>query len=698
MNIANILEIILGVIAFFAISFLGLAVYLRNTKSHTNRLFLVLALILDTYVVTNYLSLHPPLGTPENQLFWIRIVMFQGSFIGPALFLLIHTFPKDKIYLPFKYLLSLFILMASSAAASILPLVFKSIEYVNGRPIPQPGLGMPIFFLDFGGLFILSFIVSIVKYYKAPKEEKVKHRLLFFGILFSFSLMAIGTTIFVAIFKNSGLVFLGPIFPVILMGFISYAIIKHRFLDIQPLIARAVSFIFLIFLISLFFVSAAFLGSAFILKTRLDIPTILIGIALTTAISLTFQPIQAAIRKVTDRIFFKDLYDSEKLLSELSHAMAETINFDDLTDKILNTIIKEMKIAKAAFLTIDGHRIKEVRGMGYGEKELLKSPLEEQIHHELKSEMHSFIFQELEDEKMKEVFRKYEVEVLIPIKVKKNEIAILILGPKASGNMYSAQDLRLLDVFSSEAGIAIQNAKLYTDLKITSEAKSKFVSVVSHQLRTPISVIRWSLEMMREKDLTPKDKETFLDDSYQGAIFLGEQLDDILIALDIYDQKLFIKKEPCNLYDIFKDLTPEFATIVKTKKLNIQYDIAHEANIVKADERKLSKMIKILLKNAITYSSSGGTIKITAKIENQDNKNRIIISISDSGIGITDAERSHVFEEFFRSDTARTVLPNGLGLGMFIVQAFAMAHGGEIWFYSEGRGKGADFHIALPLE
>ncbi|MEK7560434.1 MAG: ATP-binding protein [Patescibacteria group bacterium] len=227
------IEILLGVLALTATSALGAIIHIRNPKSWTHRLFLLLAIAIDFYIIVNFLSLHPPRQTPDDQLFWIRAVMFVTSFIGPILVLLVHTFPGHRITMRRRFIALLLFLMIASAAASLMPFVFQSIHYPEGEPIPVPGPGMPVFFLDFIGLFILSFIILILKHRRAQGEEKMKLRHLLAGVIASFSLMGISTVIFVVILRTSAFVFLGPIFPVILITFIAYAIVKHNLFSIQ---------------------------------------------------------------------------------------------------------------------------------------------------------------------------------------------------------------------------------------------------------------------------------------------------------------------------------------------------------------------------------------------------------------------------------------------------------------------------------
>ena len=132
-----LLEVILGIITFSASTFLGVVIFLKNQKSSTHRLFLLLAILINIYVVVNYISLHPPSVEPEVQLFWIRIVMFVTSFIGPVLLVLAHTFPRAKVTMSKKVLLAIFGLMITSAIFSLTPMVFSGIEYPNGRTCPN---------------------------------------------------------------------------------------------------------------------------------------------------------------------------------------------------------------------------------------------------------------------------------------------------------------------------------------------------------------------------------------------------------------------------------------------------------------------------------------------------------------------------------------------------------------------------------
>jgi signal transduction histidine kinase len=257
------MEIILGIFTFLITAYLGIIVFVKNRDSWTSKLFFILSLLIDAYIIVNYLSLHPPYPTPESQLFWIRVVMCVCSLIGPAVFLLAYTFPADTFKMKKKLLLPIIILMITSAAFSLGNLVFKSIEYPAGKPLPTPGPGIPVFFLDFVGLFILSFIILIFKYRKSSGKEKTQNFYFLLGVIATFSFMAVSTVISVVILKTSAAVFLGPISAVILMLFIAYAIFKYGLFDIKIIATEALVAFLTIILISEGFLSDTIVGMMF---------------------------------------------------------------------------------------------------------------------------------------------------------------------------------------------------------------------------------------------------------------------------------------------------------------------------------------------------------------------------------------------------------------------------------------------------
>ncbi|MDP3735083.1 MAG: ATP-binding protein [bacterium] len=344
-------ELLLGALAFSTAGLLGLVVFLRDRKSATHQLFFVLAVLIEAYIVVNFVSLHPPRTTPESQLFWIRMVMFVVSYIGPTLLLLVTTFPAKRIRLSWRLLVPVGMLMVASAAASLLPFVFSSIHYPEGEPIPIPGPGIFVFAADFVGLFILSFVVLLVRYRRAVGPERSMLNYLFWGVVVSFSLMAIFAFLFVVVIKTSAFVFLGPIFPVILMASIAYAIVRHRMFNIRLIATEALVVSILIFLFVRLF-------------TRLSTTDIVID-ATIFVLSAVFGVL--VIRGV----------HREAAARERIQKLA-----DDL--RAANVRLQELDQLKSEFLSLASHQIRTPISVIKGYASLLLEgsigPLTEQVH------------------------------------------------------------------------------------------------------------------------------------------------------------------------------------------------------------------------------------------------------------------------------------------------------------------------------
>lgn len=690
-------EFILGIIALIASTYLGLMVYLRNPKSATHRLFAVIAVLVDAYVVVNYLSLHPPIATAGNQLFWIRVVMFVTSFIGPMLFLLVHTFPRDTITLRERYLAPLLILMFLSATLAMTPAVFQQLEYVNGEPIPTPGFGMPVFVLDFGGLFFWSIIWLVYKYRHAAGKERAQLQYFLLGILITFSIMGVASNLTVVFGKTSAFVFLGPIVPVILMAFVAAAIIKHRFLDIQPVVARAVSYVILLILLGFVYTGLLFGITALVTGLALPPAAIALSIALAGLAALTFQSLRARVERFTDRIFFKAQYNSNALLSALTRHMIETIDLDGLSRKLLRTLTVEMRVSKAAFLFLEHHGIVGASGVGYENDAIREAPIDDFMHR-AGGNVAAIAFEDVREEFDREMLRRHDIALIIPIRVGGDEVAVLLLGPKRAGDLYSGKDIALLTIFASESGIAIQNAKRYTDLKKSDEMKSQFISVVSHQMRTPISAIRWSLELLQQKNLSAKKRMEFLISAHHNAIFIAAQLDDVLTVLAIENEKSTLQKNICEVHTLSLDILSSLQHQIQDKRLDVKLELGGNESRVLCDAKKLQKVLQVLIQNAITYTPEGGRVTVRSEDKTLNGKRHFVLSVEDSGLGLTDEEKRRIFQKFFRGEDARLIAPDGMGLGMFIAETFVAQHGGTLSVESAGRNKGATFSVALPVE
>ncbi len=245
-----------------------------------------------------------------------------------------------------------------------------------------------------------------------------------------------------------------------------------------------------------------------------------------------------------------------------------------------------------------------------------------------------------------------------------------------------------------EAGYRVNIVANVRDITRTREAeelKSTLLSVISHELKTPVALIKGYAGTLRRPDAN-WDKETVnqsLEIIEEEADRLNQLINNLLEASRIQAGGLRLRFGPVRLDRLAKKVADEFRT--QTTKHNIVVEFPDELPPITGDEERLREVIGNLLSNAIKYSPQGGTIRVGGSA----NTREVRLSVSDEGIGIAPDERERIFERFYRVDNASARKTQGAGLGLFLVKAVIEAHGGRVWVES-ATGKGSRFNITLP--
>ncbi|MCD6271072.1 HAMP domain-containing histidine kinase, partial [bacterium] len=231
--------------------------------------------------------------------------------------------------------------------------------------------------------------------------------------------------------------------------------------------------------------------------------------------------------------------------------------------------------------------------------------------------------------------------------------------------------------------------------KAIEEMKSQFVSVAAHQLRTPLSIIKWSLGMLLAGDVgefTEEQKE-FLQKTYQTNERMIKLVNDLLNVARIEEGRFVYQPKAVEFDQVVKQVFESLKELAQKKNLKFQLVIkkSKKPKVVKVDIEKITLVIKNLLENAIRYTPPGG--EVTVRIERQDKE--ILFSVQDTGVGIPKDQQKRVFTRFFRGANVIKMETEGTGLGLFISKNIVEAHGGKIWFKSK-ENKGSTFFFTLP--
>lgn len=226
------------------------------------------------------------------------------------------------------------------------------------------------------------------------------------------------------------------------------------------------------------------------------------------------------------------------------------------------------------------------------------------------------------------------------------------------------------------------------------KAKTEFVSLASHQLRTPLSTINWYTEMLLAEDAGEinKEQKKYLEEIYQGSKRMVGLVNALLNVSRIELGTFAIEPEPVDLKNVAQIVLKELEPKIKNKKIKIHSSFDSNLPIIQLDPRLVNIIFQNLLSNAVKYTPSEGEVSLTVTIKDKD----VIIKVTDTGYGIPLNQQDKIFSKLFRADNVVSKDTEGTGLGLYIVKSIIDHFNGRIWFESE-ENKGTTFCATLPL-
>lgn len=700
----------------FANLVLGIIVWFRNRKSERHIVFIIFAssIALWSFGLAMFFS------SAENDiaLLWAKILYFAGSVIAVSLCYFSFIFPTYLF--PTRVKRIRVMLIVSSIFVFFITLTTNYV--LNGITLAQHkgltyGSGYVIWLIHLTFFFFLAFFNLFTHLRKSVGIQKLQVKFILIGSL-SATLFGLITNVILPTLGDFRFFSLGPLMTISMAGFIAYAIVKHRFMDIRLVVARAISFTLLILYVS--FVYSLFLVFAlsFFAGLNLDNKTLAISAVLVLVMAFTVQPIRRVIEKITDGIFYKDRYDTGRLLYSLALKMASTLKLDELLHELLRILLFEMRISRGAFILTDGRKIYQVAQEGYASQ----PEFDERKILILIEENKTFIFEELSESQMRDFMRELGFTLVIPLRSKDKAFGLLALGDKLSGDIFSASDIQVLETFGPEASVAIENAKAYEeisrfnvtlreevdratkDLKRANERlkqldhlKDDFVSVASHELRTPMTAIKSYLWMaLAEKGGALNEKQRFyLQRSYNSVDRLIKLVNDMLNISRIESGRLTVQMQQVKIEQLVRETVEE--VIPRAKELGVDVIIEQKGVLpdVLADRDKIKEVIYNLIGNSMKFTPSGG--KITVSVVQKDKM--VEVAVADTGSGIPAENLPKLFQKFgiLPGTYVTNQAVSGTGLGLYICRSLIELHGGKIWASSLGLGKGTVFTFSLKV-
>jgi signal transduction histidine kinase len=232
-------------------------------------------------------------------------------------------------------------------------------------------------------------------------------------------------------------------------------------------------------------------------------------------------------------------------------------------------------------------------------------------------------------------------------------------------------------------------------LKHLDEVKDEFMSMASHQLRTPLTSVKGYISMVLEGDagkVTPQ-QDKLLTEAFKSSERMVRLIADFLNVSRLQTGKFSIEKAPMDIKEIVRQEVENLDFIARTHNQKIRSIITHDALPLRADESKVRQVIMNLIDNAIYYSHPHTTIVV--RLEKVGDT--AAFTVTDTGIGVPESEQHKLFGKFCRARNARKQRPDGTGVGLYLARRVVTGHGGSIIFSSK-EGKGSTFGFKLPLD
>ena len=239
--------------------------------------------------------------------------------------------------------------------------------------------------------------------------------------------------------------------------------------------------------------------------------------------------------------------------------------------------------------------------------------------------------------------------------------------------------------------------RAFEQVALSSRSKSEFISIMSHQLRSPLSAVKWQVDFLlsdaQRKALDVASVQKYLQTVYDQNERMIRSVNDLLEVNRIEDNDLVLRPTIFSILDTTDRIVGEYKSFAAASNVNIEVSVAGLAPTLYADEERIKHVMEHLLDNAIRYSPKGGKVSVSIAVEG----GKLVWKITDQGAGIPPKDQKRIFEKFFRSDQALRYQTEGSGVGLFIVKSIIKKSGGETGFTSS-LGQGSMFWFSLPVK
>lgn len=688
--------LILSVMSFV----IGFLILIKAGRTLLNKLFAFIVSFLGVWGF-GYSKYFQEMN-PFEVLFWSRI-SHLGSILALALIihfilLLLEVEEKKRKVLIFSY----------GCHFLFIPFIFSSlfISSISLKPFtiyyPNPGIIYPLFPIVYIGWTTYTdyLLLTGIKRTEGIRRNQIKY----FLAASMFGRWG-GVTTFPLVFNITipplGLCLM-PFYGVL----VAYGIFKYRLMDINIAFKKSTVYVILTSLalvpcmLIIVFAQKSFFG-----EVNYAFSCLVFGLLLLAAI--LFTKIKARTEESVERTLFRKKYEYKRLLREFSKRLVSYLDEQDLLNNITHTLTEVLGIEKMSFLVLDKekkiYRIRASKNVDSHKITELSFPQNDPFFEWLKIRREIAVREVLERtidnpniNPIIERLKLMESEVCIPLFIRDELAGIINLGGKRSGDMYSHEDIELLNNLASQTAIALENSRLYEELKRSKtliRRADKLASLgtltagLAHEIKNPLVAIKTFIQLLPERFEDEEFRNYFLNVA-SGEV---DRLSDLVNALLDFSRPSQPSFQTGNVNEIMDSVVLLLENEVKRKNIKIKRRYSSDLPAVMLDPEQIKQVFLNIMLNAAEATPENGVLTVETRHLDKDRGQEFIqVEIRDTGRGIPKDNLERIFEPFF------TTKDSGSGLGLAVSHHIVQEHQGYIEVESEV-GMGTSFYINLPV-
>jgi len=696
---------IINVIVFLAFLLnvgLGILVYLRDSPHRrVNISFSLFSWALAGWILS--VSMSFLFKDPAWRLFWARMSFVPGSNIASTFLYFSLIFPNEKREIsPLKIIL-FFVPSTILAAVSFTGLMVRSAQWETmtlSYGIAHRFFSIYLLLGMAGGIFFL-----VKSFRNSFGLERIQIKYCFLGTFLT-TVPAIIFNVIMPILGTSRLTRLGPSSTLIMVSFITYAILKHRLMDINIVLKKGTTYALLMLLLFIPSILIIILSQKLFFK-EVDYLFSAIILSLLILVAFFFHQIKPGTEKAVEYFLFKNKYDYRETLGKFSKAMVSILDLKSLSKRIIETIAQTMGVEKASLFLLNeekgGYALQESRNIKIASPTPLL-PKGDPIPRYLQKIGEIIVQEELikgvnipELKGVIDQMSLLEAEISIPLISKGRLIGMINLSHKFNKDIYSHEDIELLSTLANQTSIAIENATLYEDLKKSKSYMRRadrlaslgtLTAGLAHEIRNPLVTIKTFIQLLPERLEDEEFRKHFLNIASSEVDRISSLITELLDFARPSDPKLEFE----DINSILDGMILLASTETRKKQINIIKNYTSNLPPIKIDREQMKQVFLNILLNSIEATPERGGITVnTRSFVKPGGEPYIQIEFTDTGRGIPAEHLEDIFNPFF------TTKDKGSGLGLSISHQIIQDHSGYIDVESE-LNKGTSFFINLPFD